>query len=60
MSKKIFILFFTVILILAGIFCWNHDWIIEKDIIYLKNGIIIDADSTWTKRQLVYYQKNWN
>ncbi len=60
MRKKTFLLIFAVILILSGIFCWNHDWIIEKDIIHLKNGDIIDADDAWAKGQLVYYQKDWN
>lgn len=60
MGKKAFILSVAAALILAAIFFWNHDWIIEKDIIYLKNGTIIDADTTWTKDQLVYYKKNWN
>jgi serine/threonine protein kinase len=61
MSKKIFILFFMVFVMTGGFFfCWNHDWLIEKDIIYLKNGTIIDADNTWTKDRLIYYQKGWD
>lgn len=61
MSKKVFALFFMVLVMTAvSFFCWNHDWVIEKDIIYLKNGSIIDADDTWAKDQLIYYLKDWN
>ena len=48
-------------MIAAGFFFfWNHDWVVEKDIIYLKNGTIIDADDSWTSGQFTYYRKDWH
>ena len=60
MNKKIFIPVLLLLVMSAGFFFfWSQHWIIEKDIIYLKNGTLIAADDTWTKGRTVYYRKDW-
>jgi len=58
--KKIIILIIllTILIVVGGIQFFNREMLIEKDIVYLKNGNFILADAVWGNGEIVYYKNN--
>ncbi len=45
-------------IVVGGIQFFNREMLIEKDIVYLKNGNFILADDVWGNGEIVYYKNN--
>ena len=58
MAKKSKSILILVVLIIAGYLFYNHTWVVENDIVYLKSGDTIIAENTWEGGNLVYYEKD--
>ncbi len=58
MKKQNILILLIGISVLAGIFFWQYEWVVQKDVIYLQKGPTIIADKAWTGGQIVYYQKD--
>ncbi|MBL0702190.1 MAG: hypothetical protein JJV91_01780, partial [Desulfosarcina sp.] len=59
MKKIIILIILLVILIVAvGIQFFDQEGVIEKDLVYLKNGSFIIADDVWGNGEIVYYKNN--
>ncbi|MFZ5572110.1 MAG: hypothetical protein ACOZF0_17050 [Thermodesulfobacteriota bacterium] len=52
------LLIFITLSVASGIIFWNHEWVHERDVIYLVRGPSIIADKTWTGGKVVYYSKD--
>lgn len=39
-----------------GGFLWRQEWVVQRDVIYLRKGRTIVADQVWTGGKLIYYQ----
>jgi serine/threonine protein kinase len=51
----ILITLLTLLIVVGGIHFFNRGILIEKDIVYLKNGNFILADDVWGNGEIVYY-----